>query len=640
MPDTNLPFARVLIEELAFIKVRREKIFKSAQSASEERGGTLAIEDPEDVKLAIEHPRDFVNGKYEEFRAKWKLDHSPKEKLDHSPKDGNQDELLAAARVKALSENLAGLAFSGGGIRSATFAIGVLQGLASLKLLRFFDVLSTVSGGGYAGGWLATWIRREGDPLNVERQLDFSRIRQGKAVRFSGYRRIGIQVAGIVDEELRGCFDQLLVAPADGSVRKSLQAIREEIGSDVCKGMKELKKQSRKQIIDSVPKLIRARIDPSTAAAYGAKQQEICDRVKDLLAQSLPLPEEWDADPGRVVDEELRGCFDQLLVAPADGSVRKSLQAIREEIGLAVCKGMKELKEESCNQIINLVHKKIDSAQELICARIDTSTAAAYGAKQQEILDRVKDLLARPLPLPEEGDVDPDQVDDVVDEEPGPIRHLRRYSSYLNPRAGIFSADSWTLGAIYTRNVLINLLLLPLAMTVVLFGRGVIRLYDEFARATDAKSLTWTNLEWLALPLFVVGAAFVILAVFLNACVLWRIRFPKRKWHMTGYRWARLLMISMFAGSVLVMMSYQPFLEWMRERLISPSVDAPPPDLGYLGWINIWYHMKYIGLTVLAISIATSWLPFVLKRCWKDLLVAVELGWLNTGFRSRRWGVG
>ena len=88
----------------------------------------------------------------------------------------------------------------------------------------------------------------------------------------------------------------------------------------------------------------------------------------------------------------------------------------------------------------------------------------------------------------------------MVDEEPEPIRHLRRYSSYLNPRAGIFSADSWTLGAIYTRNVLINLLLLPLVMTVVLFGRGVIRLYDEFARTTDAKSLTWTNLEWPALP--------------------------------------------------------------------------------------------------------------------------------------------
>ena len=55
-------------------------------------------------------------------------------------------------------EHLAGLAFSGGGIRSASFAIGVLQGLASLKLLNWFDYLSTVSGGGFAGGWLAAWL--------------------------------------------------------------------------------------------------------------------------------------------------------------------------------------------------------------------------------------------------------------------------------------------------------------------------------------------------------------------------------------------------------------------------------------------------------------------------------------------------
>src|SRR4051812_13493914 len=37
-----------------------------------------------------------------------------------------------------------GLAFSGGGIRSATFCLGVLQSLASADLLRRFDYLSTV----------------------------------------------------------------------------------------------------------------------------------------------------------------------------------------------------------------------------------------------------------------------------------------------------------------------------------------------------------------------------------------------------------------------------------------------------------------------------------------------------------------
>ncbi len=64
-----------------------------------------------------------------------------------------------------------GLALSGGGIRSATFNLGVLQALAKLKLLYKFDYLSTVSGGGYIGSWLAAWIKRRGF-AEVNRQLD------------------------------------------------------------------------------------------------------------------------------------------------------------------------------------------------------------------------------------------------------------------------------------------------------------------------------------------------------------------------------------------------------------------------------------------------------------------------------------
>jgi hypothetical protein len=53
-----------------------------------------------------------------------------------------------------------GLALSGGGIRSATFCLGVIQALASARKLGSFDYLSTVSGGGYIGSWLSAWIRR------------------------------------------------------------------------------------------------------------------------------------------------------------------------------------------------------------------------------------------------------------------------------------------------------------------------------------------------------------------------------------------------------------------------------------------------------------------------------------------------
>lgn len=52
------------------------------------------------------------------------------------------------------------LCLSGGGIRSATFNLGVLQGLARKGVLPEVDYLSTVSGGGYVGGWLSSWMRR------------------------------------------------------------------------------------------------------------------------------------------------------------------------------------------------------------------------------------------------------------------------------------------------------------------------------------------------------------------------------------------------------------------------------------------------------------------------------------------------
>ncbi len=63
---------------------------------------------------------------------------------------------------RAHDANLVGLAFSGGGIRSATFNLGIIQGLARLGLLPRFDYLSVNSGGGYIGSWLGAWIRRRG----------------------------------------------------------------------------------------------------------------------------------------------------------------------------------------------------------------------------------------------------------------------------------------------------------------------------------------------------------------------------------------------------------------------------------------------------------------------------------------------
>ena len=60
-----------------------------------------------------------------------------------------------------------GMALSGGGIRSATFCLGVFQALAREKLIGKIDLLSTVSGGGYFGSFLGGLFQRE-QPLGVK----------------------------------------------------------------------------------------------------------------------------------------------------------------------------------------------------------------------------------------------------------------------------------------------------------------------------------------------------------------------------------------------------------------------------------------------------------------------------------------
>jgi hypothetical protein len=79
---------------------------------------------------------------------------------------------------RAKDMNLVGLALSGGGIRSATFNLGVLQKLSENGVLPRIDYLSTVSGGGYIGAWFASWVQRAGslskvvDRLNVRKSAD------------------------------------------------------------------------------------------------------------------------------------------------------------------------------------------------------------------------------------------------------------------------------------------------------------------------------------------------------------------------------------------------------------------------------------------------------------------------------------
>ena len=103
-------------------------------------------------------------------------------------------------------------------------------------------------------------------------------------------------------------------------------------------------------------------------------------------------------------------------------------------------------------------------------------------------------------PLPGSGD----NLSRVVDEEPAPLHHLRQYSSYLMPRPGLLTADTWTVIAIWLRNVSVNLvmMLLPLTMILVLIARIIIYWYSYVSPAAiDGDAAAY----WACGVLFAVG---------------------------------------------------------------------------------------------------------------------------------------
>ena len=92
-----------------------------------------------------------------------------------------QAEELKQLKATDRPNALFGLCLSGGGIRSATFNLGVLEVLEEKGLLNQLDYLSTVSGGGYIGSYvLANRKRKQGVGPDNESSLQHLR-------RFSNY---------------------------------------------------------------------------------------------------------------------------------------------------------------------------------------------------------------------------------------------------------------------------------------------------------------------------------------------------------------------------------------------------------------------------------------------------------------------
>lgn len=149
--------------------------------------------------------------------------------------------------VDDVRDDLCGLAISGGGIRVATFAIGAIQSLAAgpkaasdgrtlssdLKepvgqtdghtgVLGAFDYISTVSGGGFVGGWLTSWIHRSSKP---EKQTDE---RESASSLAPGMTAVSAALRGSLSDGTRK--NQLTEAPEVSYLRKFSNYLTPQVG--------------------------------------------------------------------------------------------------------------------------------------------------------------------------------------------------------------------------------------------------------------------------------------------------------------------------------------------------------------------------------------------------------------------------
>ena len=79
----------------------------------------------------------------------------------------NAGRRIAAGDGPTTRHGLAGVAFSGGGIRSSTVNLGIAQVLHEAGLFDHFDYMSTVSGGGYLGASISALMRYKAPPVSA-----------------------------------------------------------------------------------------------------------------------------------------------------------------------------------------------------------------------------------------------------------------------------------------------------------------------------------------------------------------------------------------------------------------------------------------------------------------------------------------
>jgi hypothetical protein len=154
------------------VRMDRMPWARSEPHAPPERIGAVLLKEASVINGAT--PPADVQEKIDAF------DNQRQVEADNGADDAPLNEVSPAAYQWLNGLDRAALCLSGGGIRSASFALGVLQALAvhprssnddrhvaeaKDSLLAQFTYLSTVSGGGYIGSWFSAWVARHKFPF-------------------------------------------------------------------------------------------------------------------------------------------------------------------------------------------------------------------------------------------------------------------------------------------------------------------------------------------------------------------------------------------------------------------------------------------------------------------------------------------
>ena|GEM_PF-1383738 len=363
------------------------------------------------------------------------------------------DTLRSATSLTSPPENLVGLALSGGGIRSATFSLGLLQGLYRNRLLRLFDYVSTVSGGGYFGGWWSAWLARDGlneqdkpayplfnpteirrlnclcDRLNNKRQTPNRRVAQqpqppqGVAERRKKERRkvpagpnslpnpISLH---FLDNESQACSD-LRRAHDDGVANDDKLTV--EL-------VKELNKLVEGECLYSV---IRRHLPDREERKNFAKSK--------LTSETLKAIRKFRHRP--VGSIELKR-LNRLIVEDVYAA----------EIGCAYFPPQEKIEPERDEYYFRT---SIQGARRQNGGDASAGVSTHGRRKIAEERSETRDLLCAGH---------------------DPVHHLRLFANYLTPRKGLLSADTWRAILVVSRNMVMTwLILLPIIIAAVLVGQ-------------------------------------------------------------------------------------------------------------------------------------------------------------------------